>query len=130
MFSISIPLKAARSMIVRFNKASAVSNCMRASGVRTCVLTNSLSGDCPRDTWNELFDVVVVAADVGMRKPEEQIFLHAAAKLGLPPTQCVFIDDIKANVDAATALGMAGVHHRDPLSTAARLAGLLNLPLS
>jgi putative hydrolase of the HAD superfamily len=41
----------------------------------------------------------------------------------------VFIDDIEANIDAATALGMVGVHHREPLSTAARLATLLDLPL-
>jgi putative hydrolase of the HAD superfamily len=104
---------------------------LRRAGIRTCLLSNSWgNNDYPRDVFPELFDAWVISAEVGMRKPEERIFLHAAVKLGLPPTQCVFIDDIKANVEAATALGMAGVHHRDPLSTTARLAGLLNLPLS
>jgi putative hydrolase of the HAD superfamily len=71
----------------------------------------------------------VISGEVGMRKPEERIFLLAAQRLGLPPEQCVFIDDIQANVDAAEALGMAGVLHRDAAATTARLAGLLGLPL-
>ena len=39
-----------------------------------------------------------------MRKPEEGIFLHAADALGLAPAECVFIDDMEANVAAATDL--------------------------
>jgi putative hydrolase of the HAD superfamily len=104
---------------------------LRRAGVRTCLLSNSWgNNDYPREVFPELFDAWVISAEVGMRKPEEEIFLHAAAQLGLPPRQCVFIDDVKANVDAATALGMAGVHHTDPVATTARLAGLLNLPLA
>ena len=104
---------------------------LRAAGVRTALLSNSwgVTG-YPSHLFPELFDAVVISAEVGMRKPEERIFRHAAGLLGLPPEQCVFIDDIEANIDAATALGMVGVHHREPLSTAARLAALLDLPLS
>jgi FMN phosphatase YigB (HAD superfamily) len=104
---------------------------LRAAGIRTCLLSNSWgNNDYPRHDFPELFDAWVISAEVGMRKPEEEIFLHAAAQIGLPPQQCVFIDDLQANIDAATALGMAGVLHRDPLATTARLAGLLNLPLT
>lgn len=104
---------------------------LRGAGIRTCLLSNSWGNNAyPRELFPELFDAWIISAEVGIRKPEEGIFLHAAAQLGLPPRQCVFIDDVKANVDAATALGMAGVHHRDAVSTTARLAGLLNLPLS
>ena len=103
---------------------------LRKAGFRTCLLSNSWGGvDYPRDIFPELFDAWVISAEVGMRKPEERIFRHAAGLLGLPPEQCVFIDDIEANIDAADALGMVGVHHREPLSTVARLAALLNLPL-
>ncbi|HEY3733774.1 MAG TPA: HAD family phosphatase [Streptosporangiaceae bacterium] len=101
---------------------------LRASGIRTCLLSNSWgNNDYPRDAFPELFDAWVISAEVGMRKPEERIFRHAARLLGLPPSQCVFIDDIEANVAAATALGMTGVHHRDPAATAAAIAGLLGL---
>jgi epoxide hydrolase-like predicted phosphatase len=103
---------------------------LRKAGIRTCLLSNSWGdNDYPREVFPELFDAWVISGEVGMRKPEERIFLLAAQRLGLPPEQCVFIDDIQANVDAATALGMAGVLHREPLATTARLAALLNLPL-
>ena len=103
---------------------------LRAAGLRTCLLSNSWgNNDYPREVFPELFDAWVISGEVGMRKPEERIFRHAAAQLGLPPAQCVFIDDIQANVAAAEAIGMAGVLHRDPLATTAHLAGLLNLPL-
>jgi putative hydrolase of the HAD superfamily len=103
---------------------------LRRAGIRTCLLSNSWGNDdYPRHLFPELFDAWVISAEVGMRKPEERIFLHAAGQLGLPPEQCVFIDDIKANVEAATAVGMVGVHHSQPPATAARLTALLGLPL-
>jgi putative hydrolase of the HAD superfamily len=103
---------------------------VRKAGFRTCLLSNSWGrDDYPRDIFPELFDAWVISGEVGMRKPEERIFRHAAGRLGLAPEQCVFIDDIQANVDAAEALGMAGVLHRDAAATTARLAGLLGLPL-
>ena len=102
---------------------------VRKAGLRTCLLSNSWgAGDYPRDTFPELFDAWVISAEVGMRKPEERIFRHAAGLLGLPPEQCVFIDDIEANVDAAGALGMVAIHHREPLTTAATIKDLLGLP--
>jgi putative hydrolase of the HAD superfamily len=103
---------------------------VRKAGFRTCMLSNSWGrDDYPRDLFPELFDTWVISGEVGMRKPEERIFRHAAGLLGLPPEQCVFIDDLEANINAAAALGMVGVHHREPLSTTARLAALLDLPL-
>jgi FMN phosphatase YigB (HAD superfamily) len=56
--------------------------------------------------------------------------LHAAESLGLEPEQCVFIDDIEANVAAAAACGMTGVHHTEAAQTAAALRDLLGVPLS
>jgi HAD superfamily hydrolase (TIGR01509 family) len=74
--------------------------------------------------------VVVISAEVGMRKPEERIFRHTAALLGLEPQECVFIDDVAANVAAAEAVGLVSLHHREPGATAAWLADLLRLPLT
>jgi putative hydrolase of the HAD superfamily len=103
---------------------------LRRAGLRTCLLSNSWGPDgYPRDQFPDLFDAWVISAEVGMRKPEPEIFLHAADLLGLPPRQCVFIDDLEANIQAAGALGMTGVLHTGPLATTARLAGLLGLPL-
>jgi putative hydrolase of the HAD superfamily len=102
---------------------------LRQAGVRTALLSNSWgAGDYPRHLFPELFDVVVISSEVGMRKPEERIFRHTAALLELEPRECVFIDDIEANVAAAEAIGLVGLHHREPGPTAERLARLLRLP--
>ncbi len=104
---------------------------LRVAGLRTSLLSNSWGvGDYPRHLFPDLFDAVVISAEVGMRKPEERIFRHAADLLGLDPDECVFIDDVEANVTAAEAIGMTGVLHADPGPTVARLAGLLGLPLT
>jgi epoxide hydrolase-like predicted phosphatase len=104
---------------------------LRQAGLRTALLSNSWgNGEYPRHLFPDLFDVVVISAEVGMRKPEERIFRHTAALLGLEPAECVFIDDVAANIAAAEAIGLIGVHHREPGPTAARLAELLGVPLT
>jgi putative hydrolase of the HAD superfamily len=101
---------------------------VRRAGLKTAMLSNSWGISAyPADVLAELFDAVVISAEVGMRKPEERIFRHATGLLGLDPAECVFIDDIEANVQAAEALGMTGVLHTDPAATAGRLAELLDL---
>ncbi|MDX6285696.1 MAG: hydrolase [Frankiales bacterium] len=101
----------------------------RAGGVKTALLSNSWGMDYPREGWDELFDAVVISAEVGMRKPEPEIFLHTAKQLGLPPEQCAMVDDIGANVKGAVAVGMVGVHHVDPERTVEELERLLGLSL-
>ena len=102
---------------------------LRRAGLRTAMLSNSWGCDeYPRADFAELFDAVVISGDVGMRKPEEGIFLHAAQALGLVPAECVFIDDMEANVAAAAGCGMTGLLHTGAQSTAAALRGLLGVP--
>jgi putative hydrolase of the HAD superfamily len=104
---------------------------IRAAGLRTALLSNSWGmADYPRHLFPDMFDVVVISGEVGMRKPEERIFRHAAGLLGLEPAQCVFIDDIEVNVTSAEALGMTAILHHDPAVTIARLGELLGLPLT
>jgi len=103
---------------------------LRQAGLRTALLSNSWGDDYRRDLFPELFDVVVISAEVGMRKPEERIFRHTAELLGLEPEECVFIDDVAANIAAAEAIGLIGVHHREPGPTAVRLTELLGVPLA
>ncbi len=124
-------------LLARMFAAGTVQNAMldlirelRRAGLRTALLSNSWGNDdYPRHLFPELFDVVVISAEVGMRKPEERIFRHTAALLGLEPEECVFIDDVAANIAAAEAIGLIGVHHREPGPTAVRLTELLGVPL-
>ncbi len=66
----------------------------------------------------ELFDAFVCSADVGMAKPDARIYALAAERLGLAPEECVFIDDLDRNVDAARAAGMQAIHFRIDLGHA------------
>jgi putative hydrolase of the HAD superfamily len=103
---------------------------LHAAGVPTGLLSNSWGGnDYPRQLFPELFDAVVISGEVGMRKPEPRIFLHAARLLGLDPRECVFIDDLPANVTAAELAGFTGVLHGDAAATTRQLAELLGLEL-
>lgn len=98
---------------------------LRGKGLRTALLSNSWgTSGYAREDFPELFDAVVISAEVGMRKPEPRIFHHTAKELGVPPEACVFIDDAEANVDAAVGCGMIGIHHADPAATVTRLTEL------
>ncbi|MBV9444283.1 MAG: HAD family phosphatase [Streptosporangiaceae bacterium] len=115
MFAASVPVPAMYELI----------RALRGAGYGTALLSNSWGCDeYPRADFPALFDTVVISGEVGMRKPEPEIFRHAAATLGLDPRECVFIDDVDANVAAAVACGMTGVHHTDPASTVAALEEL------
>jgi putative hydrolase of the HAD superfamily len=103
---------------------------LRTAGLRTGLLSNSWGSDgYPHEVFGDMYHAVVISGDVGMRKPEERIFRHATDLLGLAPGECVFIDDIEANVQAAEAVGMCGVLHTEPEATVRRLGDLLGLPL-
>ncbi len=54
----------------------------------------------------ELFDYLFFSCDVGMRKPEKEIFYFALDKMNLRPEETVFIDDYKGNVNAAKDIGI------------------------
>lgn len=99
----------------------------RGAGLRTCLVSNSWGAEYPREGWDEVFDGVVISGEVGMRKPEEGIFRHALDLIGLEAHQCVFIDDIEANINAARRLGIHGIHHTEPAATLAELERLLRL---
>jgi phosphoglycolate phosphatase-like HAD superfamily hydrolase len=101
----------------------------RAAGIRTCLLSNSWGNSYPRESFAELFDAVVISAEVGMRKPGAEIFHHALDLIAMEPAASVFVDDIAQNVRAAEALGMTGLHHQEVPATARRLEGLLGIRL-
>jgi epoxide hydrolase-like predicted phosphatase len=101
---------------------------LHADGVPTGLLSNSWGGgDYPRDLFPDLFDAVVISGEVGMRKPEPRIFKLAAELIKLDPRECIFIDDIEANIAAAEEAGFTAVLHRGAEETAQRVRDLLGL---
>ena len=88
---------------------------LRRRGVRAALLTNNVREWEP--LWrsklpevDELFEVIVDSAFVGLRKPDPAIFELTLERLGgVAPQRCVFLDDLDVNCEAARALGMAAV---------------------
>jgi epoxide hydrolase-like predicted phosphatase len=103
----------------------------RRAGIRTALLSNSWGDGMAydQDLLAEAFDAVVLSHEEGMRKPAPEIFTIAAERVGLPPEQCVFVDDLPFNLPPAEALGMRTVRHRDAAETVPALEALFGVPL-
>ena len=100
----------------------------RAGGVRTGLISNSWGrGRYDRDSFSELFDGVVISGEVGLHKPQPEIYELGAERIGVSPEECVFVDDLRDNCVGAEAVGMTAVLHRDTDTTLARLEELLDV---
>jgi epoxide hydrolase-like predicted phosphatase len=104
----------------------------RAAGIRTGLISNSWGDGIAYEPslMEELFDAVVISGDVAMHKPEPEIFLLGAERIGVPPNECVFVDDLRENCVGAEAVGMTAILHRGAEGTLPQLQELLDVPLS
>lgn len=102
----------------------------KRGGIRTGLISNSWGhGRYDRDAFPEMFDGVVISGEVGLHKPEPEIFLMGAERVGLAPEECVFVDDLKENCAGAEAVGMTAILHRGAETTLPELEDLLGLEL-
>ncbi|MEV6273275.1 HAD family phosphatase [Kribbella sp. NPDC051936] len=120
-------------MFAHFEHQPAMSALVRRAnerGIRTALLSNSWGNTYPRDTWDGMFDDIVISGEVGLRKPEPEIFRLAAGRLGLEPAECVFVDDLQLNVDGALAVGMTAILHTEYDETRRALETLFGADLT
>jgi HAD superfamily hydrolase (TIGR01509 family) len=75
----------------------------------------------------DLFGAVVTSEDVLRQKPAPDIFLEAAARLGVPPRFCRAYEDTDLGLEAIQAAGMEAVDVRQFLSNQVRAINNLNL---
>lgn len=84
---------------------------------RTGILSNSWVGAREREQARHRFaehcDVVIYSHEEGMTKPAALFYEVACARLGVAPSDVVFLDDIRGHVEAARGLGMSAVHFVD-----------------
>jgi putative hydrolase of the HAD superfamily len=95
---------------------------LRASGVRVAVLSNSWGNTYPRARLNALFDPVLISAEVGLRKPQTEIFELVLSRLGLRAADVVFVDDAVPNLAGAIKVGLHTVLHIDAATTRRAIA--------
>jgi HAD superfamily hydrolase (TIGR01509 family) len=75
------------------------------------------------DFWRH-FRGIVVSGLVGLVKPDPRIYEHLLASYGLRAADTIFIDDLQANVDAAKAVGLTGLHFQSAAQVAQALQQL------
>lgn len=74
---------------------------------------------CERLGLDRLVDEIVISAEERVAKPDPRIYLVAAARLGVDPQRCLFIDDTQTCVDGALAVGMSAIRFESPDQTLA-----------
>jgi beta-phosphoglucomutase len=77
------------------------------------------------------FQAIVSAEDVTLGKPDPQVFLTAAARLGSAPEQSIVVEDAPAGVEAARRAGMPSIGVRrngSPLDAYLAVASLTDVP--
>jgi epoxide hydrolase-like predicted phosphatase len=103
----------------------------RAAGIKTGLISNSWGNGITYEPalMDELFDAVVISGDVGLHKPQPEIFLLGAERIGVAPEECVFVDDLRENCAGAEAVGMTAILHRGSPGTLPQLQELLGVDL-
>lgn len=88
--------------------ATALLQDLRRHGVATALASSSRNAATilTHTGIGDLFDTVVDGNDITRAKPDPQVFLLAASRVGVAPCGCVVFEDAEAGVEAASAAGM------------------------
>ncbi len=73
-----------------------------------------------------LFDDLIYSSEVGLAKPDRRIYKLALSRLQVQPAEAIFVDDVQTNVEAAQALGMAGIRFVSTEQTNSEIERTLN----
>lgn len=93
---------------------------LHRAGVRTGILSNigdaMAAGIRQKFNWIGRFHHTVWSHELLLRKPDLAIYAAAAAGLGVPPSEILFLDDRAENIDAARQFGMQAILYTDHAS--------------
>jgi epoxide hydrolase-like predicted phosphatase len=105
---------------------------LRDRGYRLAILTNNVREW--EEKWraklpiDEIFEIVVDSAWVGMRKPDRAIYELTLERLGdVEANECLFVDDNEVNVETARELGMTAIHFESTEQALADIRATLDL---
>ena len=96
---------------------------------RVGLISNAWSGlrdYITRNQFADVFDEMVISAEVGLVKPDPRIYRLALERMNVPPEASLFLDDMPANVQAALSIGMHALQFVQPAETLAELKRLLS----
>jgi putative hydrolase of the HAD superfamily len=99
------------------------------SSYKTAILSNA--GDKTRGTMEKAFglhalvDEIIISAEEGVAKPDHELYEIALRRLDSKPENCVLVDDLIENVNAAVAMGMNAILHVENDTTIASLNAMI-----
>jgi putative hydrolase of the HAD superfamily len=86
---------------------------LRGAGIRTAIVSDAGADDVeswPHSPLRSRFDVTVFSYEIGLRKPDPRIYLHALSAVGVSPQEAMFVGDGGSQEHAgARALGITAV---------------------
>ena len=106
---------------------------LKAAGWRQAIATSAPRANAEvmlaALNMTSMFDALVVAEDVSHGKPDPEVFLTAAARLGVPASRCIVVEDAAAGIEGARRAGMksVGVNARQSLGADVDVTSLVEL---
>jgi len=76
--------------------------------------------------FEDVFDEMIISAEVGLMKPDARIYRLALEKIGVQPEESIFLDDVLVNVEGARSVGMKAIHFTQPEKSLEELKKLLS----
>jgi HAD superfamily hydrolase (TIGR01509 family) len=105
--------------VVEAVDALTTATCVASSGTHDKMrLTLGLTG-----LWERFEGRIFSTTEVAEGKPAPDLFLHAAARMGIEPDRCVVVEDSRSGVEAARAAGMRALGYAGGLTPRAWLEG-------
>ena len=85
------------------------------SNYKLALLSNTNTFEVLNEKWNipPFFDAIAYSYETGFLKPKKKSFENVCKRLGVKLNECIFVDDLKKNVDAALRCGMNGILFKD-----------------
>jgi putative hydrolase of the HAD superfamily len=105
---------------------------VRTAGLRTAILSNMpvpVRDYILRCSWLPEFDARTFSCEVGMCKPAPEIYRDCLDKLGVKPSEVLFLDDRESNVRAAETLGLHAILFTTPAKAAQEMERSFALPI-
>jgi putative hydrolase of the HAD superfamily len=106
---------------------------IRDAGIRTAILSNmpvSVRDYVLLQSWLPRFDALTFSCDLGVCKPDLEIYHDCLKKLNAEPSDALFLDDREPNVRAAEALGLHAVLFTDASKAAQEIDRRFLLPVT
>ena len=114
-FEVKTVIEDWTTMLTTRQKTAEILALLKASGYRVYYLTNmpaDLMAQLRERPFWKLFDGGIASCDVHVNKPDKQIFRALMSQYGLVYQETIFIDDVRANAQAAYDLGLTGILYK------------------